>query len=129
MIRKVNNYAFIDSQNLNLGIQKLGWKLDYRKFRVYLAEKFGHKLDDINVVPVDDSQEAQAEATAVALQRMDEYKKAIGDYNVTIFHLFSHPTIRTMFSGKRWNMTDEYVYRVVAGIEAYREEKGKLGLG
>ena len=35
-----NNYAFIDSQNLNLGIQKLGWKLDYRKFRVYLKEKY-----------------------------------------------------------------------------------------
>lgn len=35
-----NNYAFIDSQNLNLGVQKLGWKLDYRKFRVYLLEKY-----------------------------------------------------------------------------------------
>jgi len=38
-----NNYAFIDSQNLNLGIQNLGWKLDYRKFRIYLAEKYGVK--------------------------------------------------------------------------------------
>jgi len=38
-----NNYAFIDSQNLNLGIQKLGWKLDYRRFRVYLEEKYGVK--------------------------------------------------------------------------------------
>src|SRR3989344_2801404 len=38
-----NNYAFIDSQNLNLGIQKLGWRLDYRKFRIYLAEKYGVK--------------------------------------------------------------------------------------
>jgi len=35
-----NNYAFIDSQNLNLGIQKLGWKLDYKKFRIYLKEKY-----------------------------------------------------------------------------------------
>lgn len=34
------NFAFIDSQNLNLGIQKLGWKLDYEKFRVYLKEKY-----------------------------------------------------------------------------------------
>lgn len=40
MKKKENNYAFIDSQNLNLGIQKLGWKLDYRKFRIYLAEKY-----------------------------------------------------------------------------------------
>ena len=43
MKQKENNYAFIDSQNLNLGIQKLGWKLDYRKFRVYLTEKYGVK--------------------------------------------------------------------------------------
>jgi len=34
------NHAFIDSQNLNLGIQKLGWKLDYKKFRKYLKEKY-----------------------------------------------------------------------------------------
>ena len=39
-LEKPNNYAFIDSQNLNLGIQKLGWKLDYKKFRIYLKEKY-----------------------------------------------------------------------------------------
>ena len=43
-------YAFIDSQNLNLGTSKniykdkkliyKGWKLDYRKFRRYLSDKF-----------------------------------------------------------------------------------------
>jgi uncharacterized LabA/DUF88 family protein len=38
---KNNNYAFIDNQNLNLGIQKLGWKMDWRKFRKYLGEKYG----------------------------------------------------------------------------------------
>ena len=43
MTQLANNFAFIDSQNLNLGIQKLGWKLDYRKFRVYLAEKYDVK--------------------------------------------------------------------------------------
>ena len=41
MKKELNNYAFIDSNNLNLGIQKLGWKLDYRRFRIYLAEKYG----------------------------------------------------------------------------------------
>lgn len=40
MRKDSNNYAFIDSQNLNLGILKLGWKLDYKKFRVYLKEKY-----------------------------------------------------------------------------------------
>lgn len=36
-----NTYAFIDSQNLNLGTQRMGWKLDWRKFRRYLADKHG----------------------------------------------------------------------------------------
>lgn len=40
MIRKENNYAFIDGQNLYLGIQSLGWNLDFQKFRVYLNEKY-----------------------------------------------------------------------------------------
>ena len=35
-----NNFAFIDSQNLNLGIKDLGWKLDFQKFRIYLKEKY-----------------------------------------------------------------------------------------
>ncbi len=32
-------YAFIDSQNLNLGVLKQGGKLDFRKFREYLKLK------------------------------------------------------------------------------------------
>ena len=35
------NYAFIDSQNVNLAIRSLGWKLDFKRFRVYLKEKYG----------------------------------------------------------------------------------------
>lgn len=34
--KPTGNAAFIDSQNLNLGIQKVGWKMDWRKFREYL---------------------------------------------------------------------------------------------
>jgi len=34
-------YAFIDSQNLNLGVQKFGWKLDWRKFRQFLETEYG----------------------------------------------------------------------------------------
>lgn len=36
-----NNYAFIDSQNLNLSIRGLGWQLDFRRFRKYLKDKYG----------------------------------------------------------------------------------------
>lgn len=37
---KQNNFAFLDSQNINLSIRELGWKLDWRRFRVYLKEKY-----------------------------------------------------------------------------------------
>ena len=40
MKEKENNYAFIDSQNLNLAIRSLGWKMDYCRFRIYLQEKY-----------------------------------------------------------------------------------------
>ncbi len=35
-----NIYAFIDSQNLNLGIKDQGWKLNFKRFRIYLKDKF-----------------------------------------------------------------------------------------
>src|SRR3989339_83995 len=40
MKTKENNFAFIDGQNLNLGIQNLGWKLNFYRFRKYLTEKY-----------------------------------------------------------------------------------------
>jgi len=33
-------YAFIDSQNMNLGIRSEGWLIDYAKFRLYLKNKY-----------------------------------------------------------------------------------------
>lgn len=38
--KKVANYAFIDSQNLNLGTQKMGWKMDWKKFREWLRTEY-----------------------------------------------------------------------------------------
>ena len=35
-----NNYAFIDSQNLNLGVKSQGWNLDFARFRVFLKDKY-----------------------------------------------------------------------------------------
>lgn len=36
----MNNYAFIDSQNLNLSIRDQGWKLDFKRFYKFLQDKF-----------------------------------------------------------------------------------------
>ena len=40
MSNRHENYAFIDSQNLNLSILEQGWKLDYKRFRKYLEDKY-----------------------------------------------------------------------------------------
>jgi len=38
--QKPKAFAFIDSQNLNIGVQNYGWKIDWRKFRKFLAERY-----------------------------------------------------------------------------------------
>lgn len=38
--KKLANFAFIDSQNLNLGTQKMGWKMDWKKFREWLKVEY-----------------------------------------------------------------------------------------
>jgi len=38
-----NNFAFIDSQNLNLAIKGQGWNLDFERFFIYLKEKLAVK--------------------------------------------------------------------------------------
>lgn len=38
--KPIKNYAFIDCQNLNLAIRDCGWKLDWRRFRIFLKEKY-----------------------------------------------------------------------------------------
>jgi len=43
MKKQENNFAYIDGANLHKGIESSGWKLDYRKFRVWLLEKYGVK--------------------------------------------------------------------------------------
>ena len=40
MKKKQSVFAFIDSNNLHLGVLSQGWKLDWRKFRQYLRNKY-----------------------------------------------------------------------------------------
>lgn len=40
MIKEKNNFAYIDGANLNKGVKDLGWTLDYKRFRVWLSEKY-----------------------------------------------------------------------------------------
>jgi len=43
MRKEENNYAFIDGANLDKGIKGQGWKLDYRRFRIWLTQKYSVK--------------------------------------------------------------------------------------
>lgn len=36
----MNHFAFIDSQNLHIEMKNIGWKVDYRKFRQYLKDRY-----------------------------------------------------------------------------------------
>ena len=40
MPKALNNYAFIDGTNLYRSMLYLGWKLDYKRFRVFLRDKY-----------------------------------------------------------------------------------------
>ncbi|ODS33593.1 MAG: NYN domain protein [Candidatus Scalindua rubra] len=40
MKKRLNNYAFIDSQNVNLAIKDCGWDLDFSRFYIYLKDKY-----------------------------------------------------------------------------------------
>lgn len=39
-LSKRGNYAFIDSQNLNVSVQKFGWKMDWKKLRKALRDQY-----------------------------------------------------------------------------------------
>jgi uncharacterized LabA/DUF88 family protein len=39
-MKKESNLAFIDGQNLYYGTQENNWKIDFKKFRVYLKDKY-----------------------------------------------------------------------------------------
>jgi len=37
--KRLPTYAFIDGQNLHKSIEEQGWRLDHKKFRIYLKDK------------------------------------------------------------------------------------------
>lgn len=40
-MKSKNNFAYIDGANLHKGTESLSWKFDYKRFRVWLQEKYG----------------------------------------------------------------------------------------
>ncbi|MFC1613281.1 NYN domain-containing protein [Patescibacteria group bacterium] len=56
MKNEQNNFAFIDSQNLNLGVKSQGWNLDFARFRRFLKDKYGVKKAYLFIGYVADNQ-------------------------------------------------------------------------
>ena len=43
MEKNKNNFAYIDGANLHKGVKSSDWRLDYKRFRIWLSEKYGVK--------------------------------------------------------------------------------------
>lgn len=40
MLQPTRNFAFIDGNSLHMAVRDLGWRIDHRKFRVFLRERY-----------------------------------------------------------------------------------------
>lgn len=92
-------YAFIDSQNLNLGTLDFGWKLDFAKFRLYLRNKYNVQKAYLFIGYIEKNREVtykgnvDAELVLHTMIQKDNFQKAIivsgdGDFYCLIEYLF-----------------------------------------
>lgn len=106
-------YAFIDSQNLNLGVKSQGWKLDYSKFRLYLKNKYKVRKAFLFIGFVDNNQKLYTELQAAG------------------FILIFKPTVRYFQNGRqtvKGNVDAELVLHASA-IEYHSYEKAIIITG
>ena len=96
-----NNYAFIDSQNLNLAIREQGWILDFAKFRTYLRDKYdiAKAFIFIGYVP----------------QNQDLYTSLQKDGYILIFK----PTLNLPSGGVKGNVDAELVLHAMIEYDNY----------
>ncbi len=124
-------YAFIDSQNLNLGIRASGWRLDHNKFRLYLKNKYGVEKAYLFIGYVEGNEDLyenlQKAGFIVVLKETTEYQvdgKATVKGNVDA-------ELVLYASAKTFDSYDQAV--IVTGdgdfacLVEYLEEKGKMG--
>ncbi len=113
-------YAFIDSQNLNLGTSKditkngkiiyIGWPLDFKKFRKYLADKF--RVDKAFLF------------IGYIKQNESLYKKLRSDGYVLVFK----PTVKDHVGKPKGNVDAELVLHAAA-VEFAKYDKAVIVSG
>lgn len=97
----VNNYAFIDGQNLNKAIQSQGWSLDYKEFRKYLREKYNVTKAYIFIGLITTNQTLYS---------------ALQDFG---YHLVFKPTIANKFGEVKGNVDAEMVLYAITLMPQY----------
>lgn len=97
----------------------------YEALKVYFREKYQEELEDINVSPQDDSQQAQEEATAEAVRRIAANKAKIQG-RVNLADLFQNQSVVNMFTGEGWDKTSEYVPRIIVSSIIYNANKSLI---
>ncbi len=95
------NYAFIDGNNLHLSVIYIGWKLDYRKFRQYLADKY-------DVV--------QAYYFIGKVPGMEQLYSNLQKYG---FDLIFKPPIKDKYGNYKGNVDAELVLQVMIDLNNY----------
>lgn len=114
-------YAFIDSQNLNLGTSKdlfgknkkliyKGWKVDFKKFRQYLADKFKVKRAFLFIGHI------------IGNERLYKSLKSFG------YELVFKPTVKDGYGKAKGNVDAELVLHAAA-IEYKNYDKAVIVSG
>ena len=96
-----NNYAFIDGQNLNAGIEAAGWKIDHVKFREYLRNELGVKR------------------AYTFLGFMEEHQVLYNALQEAGFILHFKPLVRHEDNAVKGNVDADLVLQVMLDIEKY----------
>ena len=98
-MKKENNIAFIDWQNLHLWTQSDGWRVDYKKLRIYLKDKF--KV-----------QEAYYFLWFLSLKEQDLYSSLQKAGFIVIFR--KHTELLKW--KKKWNVDVDIVFKIMKRI-------------
>lgn len=111
--KSLANYAFIDSQNLKNGVREEGWNIDYRKFRLYLKNKYN------------------VERAFIFIGRIKENQQLYTMLQKAGFILIFKPTVRYFENGKqtvKGNVDAELVLHAAA-IEFSNYDKAIIVTG
>ena len=103
-----NNFAYIDAQNLYLGVQEMGWKLDYKRFRVYLREKY------------------QVQKAYIFIGYIYKYEEIYRYLRECDFELVFKPMVFDKKIGPKGNVDADLVLRAIIDYFEYRFDKAVI---